>query len=78
MYKIARYPVFLLAVSASPACLAYVGPGLGAGVLGVIIGLVASVLIALFSIIWFPLKRLFTHKKKQSDATDWKSEDDEE
>ena len=78
MHKLAKYPVFLLAVSVSPACLAYVGPGLGAGVLGVIIGLVASVLIALFSIIWFPLKRLFDQKRKQSDATHGKGEDNEE
>jgi len=37
---------------------AYIGPGLGAGTLGVLIGLIASVFVALFAIIWYPIKRL--------------------
>lgn len=48
---------------------AYVGPGLGAGTLGVIIGIIGSIFIALFAIIWYPLKRLFK-KKKKTDAQD--------
>lgn len=43
---------------------AYVGPGLGAGAIGVIIGIIGSIFIALFAIIWYPLKRLFKKNKK--------------
>ena len=43
---------------------AYIGPGLGAGTLGVIIGIIGSIFIALFAIIWYPLKRLFKKIKK--------------
>jgi len=43
---------------------AYVGPGLGAGTIGVILGIVGSLFIALFAIIWYPLKRLFKKKKE--------------
>lgn len=43
---------------------AYIGPGLGAGTIGVILGIVGSLFIALFAIIWYPLKRLFKKKKE--------------
>jgi hypothetical protein len=48
------------------SALAYVGPGLGAGTLGVIIGFVGSILLALFAIVWFPVKRML--KKRQGDS----------
>jgi hypothetical protein len=37
--------------------LGYVGPGLGAAVVGVVLGLLTSVLLALFTIFWYPIKR---------------------
>jgi preprotein translocase subunit SecF len=43
---------------------AYVGPGLGAGTIGVILGILGSLFIALFAIIWYPLKRLLKKNKK--------------
>lgn len=43
----------------SQAC-AYLGPGLGAGTLGVIVGLLGSILLALFAIFWYPIKRQLT------------------
>jgi len=41
----------------------YLGPGIGGGVLVIIIGLVALVFITLFTFIWFPIKRYL--KKRQ-------------
>lgn len=38
--------------------LAYVGPGLGVGALALLSGLLGSILLALLSIFWYPLKRL--------------------
>jgi hypothetical protein len=43
---------------------AYVGPGLGLGALGVVLGLLASVFLAIFAVVWYPLKRLFTKRRK--------------
>lgn len=43
---------------------AYVGPGLGAGTIGVVLGIIGSIFIALFAIIWYPLKRLFKKNRK--------------
>ncbi len=42
---------------------AYVGPGLGTGALGVILGVIGSVFLALFAIIWYPIKRLLRRRK---------------
>ncbi len=64
-----------LAISSLPAlllcshqALAYIGPGMGAGTLGVILGLLGSVLLALFAFFWYPLKRAFKGKEKNPAA----------
>ncbi len=46
---------------------AYLGPGLGTGALAVILGIIASVFLALFAIFWYPIKKLFK-KDKGADA----------
>ena len=62
--------VILLVLMAPDQADAYVGPGLGAGTIGVILGIIGSLFIALFAIIWYPLKRLFKKKKKQNQETE--------
>lgn len=42
----------------SPAVAAYIGPGLGGGALGVVLGLLGSIGLALIAIFWYPLKRV--------------------
>tara|TARA_Y100000591_G_C21420401_1_gene491882 strand:- start:337 stop:546 length:210 start_codon:yes stop_codon:yes gene_type:complete len=37
---------------------AYIGPGMGGGIILATIGIVIALFAALFGIIWFPLKRL--------------------
>ncbi|MDA3894760.1 MAG: hypothetical protein PF482_01290 [Desulfobacteraceae bacterium] len=62
----------LILLSASPA-FAYIGPGLGAGTLAVVVGFVGSIFLAIFALVWYPLKRLLTKtgilKKKKSDKS---------
>jgi hypothetical protein len=36
---------------------AYIGPGLGAGTIGAVLGLIASVLLAIVAVVWYPFKR---------------------
>ena len=64
-----------LAIAAMPAlilssqqALAYIGPGMGAGTLGVLLGLIGSVLLALFAFFWYPIKRAFSGKGKEEKA----------
>ena len=42
----------------------YLGPGLGGGVLVVVIGVLALLAITVFTFIWFPLKRLIRKWRK--------------
>ena len=42
---------------------AYIGPGLGVGTIGVVLGILGSILLALVAILWYPIKRLFKKKK---------------
>jgi hypothetical protein len=52
----------------SMPALAYIGPGMGAGAIGVIVGLVGSIFLALFSIFYYPLKRRL--KKSEPEEED--------
>ena len=57
------YLFYLLAFSMSPAY-GYIGPGLGAGILTLIIGFILTFFVALFTIIYFPIKKLLLKNKK--------------
>ena len=43
---------------------AYIGPGAGAGTIAVVLGVIASIVLAFFAIIWYPVKRYFKNKTK--------------
>lgn len=45
--------------------LAYIGPGLGLGALGVVLGIVFSVFLAFVGIFWYPIKRLVGKFRKE-------------
>ncbi|HEX7873241.1 MAG TPA: hypothetical protein VF475_10040 [Sphingobium sp.] len=47
-------------LSAQPA-MAYVGPGSSLGAVGVVFGLIGTILLSLVSFVWYPIKRL--HRK---------------
>lgn len=55
--------VFLSALLLADVAEAYVGPGLGAGTLGVILGFLASIVLAVFALLWYPIKRMLKKKK---------------
>lgn len=42
---------------------AYLGPGMGGGVIAGIIGFTAAILLALWGILYYPIKRYFKRKK---------------
>ena len=54
--------IFIL-LSFSNAASAYIGPGLGLGLIGAILGLVFSFFVLLFAILWFPLKKIIKKNK---------------
>lgn len=52
--------LFLISTTAQ----AYIGPGAGAGAIVVVLGILASILLAFVAILWYPFKRLL--KKRQA------------
>ena len=46
------------------AAQAYVGPGLGAGALSAVAGVIGAILLGLFSIIYYPIKRLMRRRAR--------------
>ncbi len=48
-----------------PPLFAYLGPGIGVGLIAIVLGFIASILLAIFAVVWYPLKRLFGRWKKK-------------
>ncbi|WP_254428790.1 MULTISPECIES: hypothetical protein [unclassified Ruegeria] len=53
---------------------AYVGPGLGLGTIAVVLGVIGSIFLAIFAIIWYPAKRILRKRR----AAGSESESDKE
>ena len=47
---------------------AYVGPGLGAGAIGAVLGVIGAVLLAIFAVVYYPLKRALRNRKTAKKA----------
>jgi hypothetical protein len=48
---------FWLVVSQESVAFAYLGPGVGLGAIGVVLGVIGSILLAILAFIWYPIKR---------------------
>lgn len=57
----------LLATLPPGAAEAYIGPGLGAGTVAAVLGIVAAFGMALVALVWYPVKRVFKRRKPDSD-----------
>ena len=44
---------------------AYIGPGMGGGVIAAIFGIIAAFFLGLFGILYYPIKRAFKNRKKK-------------
>ena len=55
--------IIVLFLISSPA-FAYIGPGMGGGVIAAIIGVIGALLLALFGILYYPIKRMLKNRKK--------------
>ncbi len=68
MRKLGLYINLLAILLASPAH-AYIGPGVGAGTIAVVLGVIASIFLAFVAILWYPLKRLVKRRKTSAKKT---------
>lgn len=46
---------------------AYMGPGLGLGFLGAVLGVIGSILLGIAAIVWYPIKRLLRKFRRPKD-----------
>ena len=46
---------------------AYIGPGVGGGVVAATIGIIVAIFAALIGLIWFPIKRLLKKRKVEKE-----------
>lgn len=56
----------LLVLAPVGAANAYIGPGVGAGAIGAVLGVLGGIGLAIFSIIYYPIKRALKMKKKKA------------
>ena len=63
MYKLTLI-IFLFFFSPTSS-FAYLGPGVGGGVIAATLGIVIAILAAVFGLIWFPLKKFFKKRKEK-------------
>lgn len=57
--------IFWLALALLPVtpAQAYIGPGVGAGTLAIVFGILSSIFLAFVGIVWYPIKRLVKRRK---------------
>ena len=48
---------------------AYIGPGMGGGVIAAIFGIIAAFLLGLWGILYYPIKRALKNKKKKKKSS---------
>jgi len=56
----------LFLITLSDNSFAYIGPGMGGGIIAASIGIVIAIFAFLFGILWFPIKRLINKNKNKN------------
>ena len=51
--------------SSTNSLFAYIGPGMGGGIIAAIFGIIAAFFLGLWGILYYPIKRAFKNKKKK-------------
>ena len=57
-------PIFLISSFAN-SFFAYIGPGMGGGVIAAIFGIIAAFFLGLWGILYYPIKRALKNKKRK-------------
>ena len=67
MYRLVFISILFSCISSSS--FAYLGPGIGGGIIAATIGVIIAIFAAFFGLRWFPVKR-FIKKKKENKNKD--------
>jgi nicotinamide riboside transporter PnuC len=61
-----RVVVFVLLILLAAPATAYIGPGAGISVLGSLLGILATIVVAIGAIVMWPLRKLLKKKRQKS------------
>lgn len=59
----------LLMLCSTPSY-AYIGPGLGAGAIAAVVGVILSIVVAIFAVTYYPIKRAFKKRRAEKESID--------
>lgn len=62
--------ILIINIILTSSSFAYLGPGLGGGVIAATLGIIVAIFAAIFGILWFPIKRVLNKKKKKKNNSD--------
>ena len=62
MYRSLFLAVCAVLISAGPAY-AYIGPGVGAGTIAVVLGVLGAIVLWVFAVLWYPFKGLLRQRR---------------
>ena len=65
-----RLIITILLLLASASTVAYVGPGAGISVLGSLLGILATIVLALVAIVMWPIRKMMKRKKAAAAAAE--------
>lgn len=58
----------LILLAVSPAAMAYIGPGAGISVLGSLLGILGTIVVAIGAILFWPVRKFLKRKKQRQAA----------
>jgi hypothetical protein len=56
--------LIIVLLSLSIPAYSYLGPGMGGGFIAAVLGVIGAILLALFGILYYPIKRMLKNRKK--------------
>jgi len=62
--------IILLLLISPAVALAYIGPGAGISVLGSLLGILGTIVVAIGAILFWPIRRFLKRKKQRANAGD--------
>ena len=66
-----------IALSAGPAA-AYIGPGIATGALGAVLGVIGGIFLAIFAVLYYPIKRVLRRRRSKAATVDGGKADPQE
>ena len=60
-----KISLFLVLLISHHMLFGYLGPGMSGGLIATILGIVGSILLAIFGVIYYPLKRWYNKRKRK-------------